>query len=243
MTPTSETSIERTGAAEPIALKKMRCLSARAALVHELGIKATSRRKRICQLQFALIVCGILFGGMTTDTIAADDSRTLELDVAASVTHDSNVFRLSNSVNPTAVGLSGKSDTISTASVGLRVDKPYAQQRFQLNVSETAYRYANFLSSILTHSIIEVRGCGTSLRAGVARLVLNDRKLWSHSKTRKFSNATFGLWTITGFLSMDQFLAVGMCSPVSSTTTKKMSGPSSRRAPTAPAAARVELNT
>jgi len=60
------------------------------------------------------------------------------LAAGASVTHDSNLFRES--------GLLGsvESETITTGYVGLRIDKPYAQQRFYLDATATAYRYANF---------------------------------------------------------------------------------------------------
>jgi len=56
----------------------------------------------------------------------------------ASVTHDSNLFRESELLG------SAESETITTGYVGLRIDKPYAQQRFYLDATATAYRYANF---------------------------------------------------------------------------------------------------
>lgn len=48
------------------------------------------------------------------------------------VRQDSNLFRLPDKT----------SDTINTASIGLRLDKPYHQQRFQLGITETVTRYA-----------------------------------------------------------------------------------------------------
>jgi exopolysaccharide biosynthesis operon protein EpsL len=63
----------------------------------------------------------------------------------SSVTWDSNVFHLPSSVDAQAqLGRPTKSDRISTTYAGLRVDKPYAQQRFLLELTETAYRYDNF---------------------------------------------------------------------------------------------------
>jgi len=55
-----------------------------------------------------------------------------------SVTHDSNFFRESGLLR------SVESETITTGYAGLRIDKPYAQQRFYLDVMATAYRYGKF---------------------------------------------------------------------------------------------------
>src|SRR5437667_11981942 len=65
--------------------------------------------------------------------------------IGSSVTWDSNVFHLPDSVDPQAqLGRPAKSDRIGTTYAGLRVDKPYAQQRFLLDLTEKAYRYDNF---------------------------------------------------------------------------------------------------
>jgi exopolysaccharide biosynthesis operon protein EpsL len=62
-----------------------------------------------------------------------------------SVAWDSNVFRLPNSADAQSrLGRSAKSDRIGSAYAGVRVDQPYAQQRFRLDVTQTAYRYQNF---------------------------------------------------------------------------------------------------
>ena len=80
---------------------------------------------------------------------AADEYDALNVVVGGSVTHDSNPFRLADSVNP-------QSDTIKSGYVGLRVDKPYAQQRFQVDVTETATRYDRF--SHLDFDALSYRG-------------------------------------------------------------------------------------
>src|SRR5438552_4705003 len=65
--------------------------------------------------------------------------------IGRSVTWDSNVFHLPDSVDPQAqLGRPAKSDRIGATYAGLRVDKPYAQQRFLFELTETAYRYDNF---------------------------------------------------------------------------------------------------
>jgi exopolysaccharide biosynthesis operon protein EpsL len=68
----------------------------------------------------------------------------LHVAVGAAATHDSNVFRLPQSVDPESVGRPGRSDTVRSAYVGLRLDKAYSLQRLQLDVTETAYRYDTF---------------------------------------------------------------------------------------------------
>jgi exopolysaccharide biosynthesis operon protein EpsL len=77
----------------------------------------------------------------------ADEFDTLNVVAGAGVTYDSNVFRVSNEP---------QSDIISNANVGLRIDKPYAQQRFQFDVTETASRYSKF--SQLNFDALDYRG-------------------------------------------------------------------------------------
>lgn len=84
--------------------------------------------------RWLLAATSILIVGSLAPPAAADEYDVLNLVVGGSVTHDSNLFRLPDS----------RSDTISTGYVGLRIDKPYAQQRFQLDVTETASRYREF---------------------------------------------------------------------------------------------------
>lgn len=70
-----------------------------------------------------------------SDSIGSD---TFNFVVGGSAAHDSNLFRVSGLVE------GAQSDTIGTGYVGLRLDKPYAQQRFQLDATVTAYRYDRF---------------------------------------------------------------------------------------------------
>ena len=94
---------------------------------------------------------------LPTRSTNASGARTLQLLLSTSLTHDSNVFRLPGNISPQlALGLPSRSDTITVAAVGLRIDKDYAQQRFELDVTETAYRYAQF--SFLNFNALEYRG-------------------------------------------------------------------------------------
>jgi exopolysaccharide biosynthesis operon protein EpsL len=88
---------------------------------------------------------------------AAQQDHPVMAAIGRSVTWDSNLFRLPPSVDPqTLLGRPAKSDRISATYVGLRVDKLYAQQRFLLDLTGTAYRYDNF--SFLDFDALEYRG-------------------------------------------------------------------------------------
>jgi len=88
--------------------------------------------------------------------IAVQEHPVMAL-IGSSITWDSNVFHLPDSVDPQAqLGRPAKSDRISATYAGLRVDKPYAQQRFLLELTETVYRYDNF--SFLDFNALQYQG-------------------------------------------------------------------------------------
>ena len=97
--------------------------------------------------------------GMLVQSAAAQEALPLKLAVVlgGSVTWDANVFRLPGSVDPlTAVGKPNKDDRISVTYVGLRIDKSFAQQRFQLDVTQTATRFNSF--TFLDFDALDYRG-------------------------------------------------------------------------------------
>ena len=78
-------------------------------------------------------------------TALADELDTLQFRVGQSVQHDSNIFRLSESANTQALlGRADRSDTIGVTSVGVKLNKSYSLQRFELDASSESYRYKNF---------------------------------------------------------------------------------------------------
>lgn len=110
------------------------------------------RQRRLIQ-----IVLSIWIAGSASEYAAAASGDAVDVVVGGGVVYDSNLFRLPDSVNSrTAPGRSGKSDTVTNAYVGLRVDQPYQQQRFQLDLTETTYRYGNF--SHLNYDAFDYRG-------------------------------------------------------------------------------------
>lgn len=68
------------------------------------------------------------------------------------VSYDSNLFRLSDSLNP-------QSDTINTTSLSLRIDKQISLQRFQLEISEVVNRYSDH--SALNYNATNYNGSWT----------------------------------------------------------------------------------
>jgi exopolysaccharide biosynthesis operon protein EpsL len=78
----------------------------------------------------------------------AQQQNPIALRLSSTVTWDANVFRVPDSApDPQAVlGISGKSDRITTTTLGLLFDKAYAQQRFTVNVNQAAIRYNRFSS-------------------------------------------------------------------------------------------------
>jgi exopolysaccharide biosynthesis operon protein EpsL len=66
----------------------------------------------------------------------AEQDRPIMLIVGGSVSSDSNFFRVPNGL--------ARSEQITTAYVGLSIEKHYAQQQFNLRITQGANRYKNF---------------------------------------------------------------------------------------------------
>jgi exopolysaccharide biosynthesis operon protein EpsL len=69
-----------------------------------------------------------------THTAYADDKDTINVIAGVNRLHDNNLFRTSSSES---------SDNITATYAGIRIDKPYAQQRFKFDYKLTANRYQN----------------------------------------------------------------------------------------------------
>jgi exopolysaccharide biosynthesis operon protein EpsL len=75
----------------------------------------------------------------------AQDQDVFKLTAGYSLQTDSNLFRLAASVDPAAViGRSSAAEQIGTTSLGLKLNKPYSLQRFELNLGLEDYSYQNF---------------------------------------------------------------------------------------------------
>jgi exopolysaccharide biosynthesis operon protein EpsL len=86
---------------------------------------------------------------------AGDELDTLTLVFSTSLSRDANVFRRPDS-SPPPTGFSNRSDLIGVVAAGVHIDKPYGQQRFQLEATGTYTRYNTF--SFLDFGTFEYRG-------------------------------------------------------------------------------------
>lgn len=83
--------------------------------------------------------------GLACAPAVADELDTLQFQAGQSVMYDSNVYRLSDSADTQAtLGTPGRSDTIAVTTLGVKLNKPYSLQRFELGVSADHHRYSNF---------------------------------------------------------------------------------------------------
>ena len=133
--------------------------------------------------------------------------RPLMLRTGASYSRDTNLFRAPDA----------RADNIGTAYVGLSLDKAYAQQRFRLDITETAYRYDTF--SHLDFEGLNYLGAWTwqlGARIGGALRATREEALADYSEfrnpgqqnvrtTENFALSAdawlFGGWHLTGALS------------------------------------------
>lgn len=75
----------------------------------------------------------------------ADELDTLQFQVGQSVKRDSNVFRLSDSTDTQSrLGTPHRSDVIGVTTLGIKLDKSYGLQRFELGVQADDYNYRRF---------------------------------------------------------------------------------------------------
>lgn len=83
--------------------------------------------------------------GLVSAPLRADELDTLQFRAGATAQYDSNVFRLSDSVDTQALlARPERSDTALITTVGVLLNKPYSLQRFELDVHAEDYRYRRF---------------------------------------------------------------------------------------------------
>jgi exopolysaccharide biosynthesis operon protein EpsL len=88
----------------------------------------------------AIVACAVAAG---LPAHALWDDR-LEVFVQENVTHDSNIFRISDNVSTDAIRSSVRGDTIFTTSAGFLLDVPVSLQRFQADFRWYDARYRRF---------------------------------------------------------------------------------------------------
>ena len=78
-----------------------------------------------------------LFCLFSVGGVRADSLDTLNLYVGETLTYDNNLFRLPDLVD-------ARSDKIAATTLGLKINKPYSLQRFELDVNLVDYRYQTY---------------------------------------------------------------------------------------------------
>jgi exopolysaccharide biosynthesis operon protein EpsL len=86
---------------------------------------------------------------------AADQADTINFTLNDTMRYDANVFRTPDYVGPQP-GRTTKGDHINVMTAGFKVDKPYAQQRLQLDATKSITRYNTF--STLNSDALNYRG-------------------------------------------------------------------------------------
>jgi exopolysaccharide biosynthesis operon protein EpsL len=93
-------------------------------------------------LKAALVIVAALLPA--ADAVALWDDK-LELFISETLVHDSNVFRISDRVDPlTVIGSPSKSDTYFITSPGFALNIPYSRQRFLAGIRWDFARYDRF---------------------------------------------------------------------------------------------------
>jgi exopolysaccharide biosynthesis operon protein EpsL len=98
----------------------------------------------------ALLVLIVLTPAYATASTFAPESNTLQPRAFSTLSYDSNLFRLSDSVSPSsALGSTARSDFISSVGVGLALDYVLSRQRVvaDMRVSDDHYRHFGFLDN------------------------------------------------------------------------------------------------
>ena len=93
---------------------------------------AQNMDKPIAQTVFSVLLSSLVFA---SSIAYADEQDPLNFIVGVSRIHDNNLFRSANNE---------RSENITSAYAGIRLDKQYAQQRFKFDFTLTANRYQNF---------------------------------------------------------------------------------------------------
>lgn len=77
----------------------------------------------------------------------ADEGDLLNLKADVTYLRDNNLFRLAPSVEPSKVGLAGRSDTITATTVGLNINNEFSLQHISANINivDTRYQHNGYL--------------------------------------------------------------------------------------------------
>lgn len=115
------------------------------------------KKNRVChsgRVDFAVVAASALALAMPA-VGHANSGDALNFVVGTTATYDNNLFRLSSGGAVPVPGQSSRSDMIYTAYAGIRVDKQYSLQRFQLDATATRYTFRTY--DFLNFSSVDYR--------------------------------------------------------------------------------------
>lgn len=117
-------------------------------IIESDSLTATSTPSRFATFNsgISLKVLSALSAMLISGVAVADPEDPLNFSVGAGVRFEDNLFRLPDNPNNRPAGFSNRSrsDQIYSTNVGIKIDKPYAQQRFQLNMMATDHDYKRY---------------------------------------------------------------------------------------------------
>lgn len=112
---------------------------------HKMNQKPSSGPAGLRQGNRRLAPLALALTAMLAGNVQADELDTLQFRVGESLQRDSNVFRLSDNVNPLGlVGRNERADTIAVTTLGAKFNKAYGLQRVELDAEAQNYNYQRF---------------------------------------------------------------------------------------------------
>jgi len=103
---------------------------------------------------FSVLAASVLTVGVPSIG-QANVGDALNFEVGSTITYDDNLFRIPANRAVLVPGKSSRSDMITTTFAGVRIDKPYSLQRFQLDLTAKHQEYRTY--SFLSFSALDYR--------------------------------------------------------------------------------------
>jgi exopolysaccharide biosynthesis operon protein EpsL len=129
-----------------------RCQAAFLKMIPGVGVNSCFSKKDTLKFTSNSII-GVLIL-LTSNAASADQSDTLTYSVSAGVTYDDNLYKLPPGVDPQqTIGHATKSDVIKNETIGINLDKKYANQEVIFRGSVTNNIYNEFSNLDYTNTI------------------------------------------------------------------------------------------
>lgn len=102
-------------------------------------------RTKTCREFFPGLLVSVIALAVPGTSIAAQPEDALNFAVGAAMRYEDNLFRIDDDTDPRIVaGKSRRSDLITTTNIGIKIDKLYSLQRFQLDLMAIKNDYQTY---------------------------------------------------------------------------------------------------